>query len=89
LRTEFFRELGGWKKVFVVAVATVGEGAAADDAFHERVDAVPGGGFAGELILAGEADEFGNLGVAVFPLEFVAALFQRAEDGVVVKDGLR
>jgi len=56
LRTEFFRELGGWEKVFVIAVAAVGEGAAADDAFYERVDAVPGGGFAGELLLAGVAD---------------------------------
>ena len=89
MRTEFFRELGGWEKVFVIAVAAVGEGAAADDAFHERVDAVPGSGFAGELILAGEADDFGDLGVTVFTVEFVAALFQRTEDRVVVEDGSR
>ena len=89
MRAEFFPELGGREKMLVVAVATVGEGAAADDAFHERVDAVLGGGFAGELILAGEADEFGHLGVAVFTVEFVAALFQRTEDRVVVEDGSR
>lgn len=41
------------------------------------------------MILAGEADDFGHLGVAVAAVEFIATLLERVEDGVVVKDGLR
>ncbi len=74
--------------MFVVAVAAVGKGAVVDDAVPESIHAAQVGGVAGEEVVAGEADELGDLGVAVFAVEDVAALLERVEDGVVVEDGL-